>query len=122
MKHLILAALMTLPITALADHIDVIQFELQDGCSVSDYVAIKNDFNEQFGSQNGYRSEVLVAIQSHDLTSLYWVGRSESAEAFGKAWDQWRNDLSDPESAASKLWARFRACATNVGRRGYDVY
>jgi hypothetical protein len=122
MKHLILAALMTLPISAWADHIDVIQVELNDGCSVSDYVAIKNDFNEQWGSQNGYRTEVLVAIQSHDLTSLFWVGRSESAEAFGKAWDQWRSDLSDPDSIASKLLARFRDCSTNVGRRGYDVY
>ena len=41
MKHLILAALMTLPISAWADHIDVIQVELNDGTSLDyDYLVI----------------------------------------------------------------------------------
>jgi len=76
----------------------------------------------QWGSKNGYKSEVLRPIQSHNLVSLYWVGRSKDAAAFGKAWDTWRNELADPNSVASKLWARFLKCSTNLGRRGYDVY
>jgi hypothetical protein len=122
MKKLLCALLLALPIGAFADHIDVIEVQLNEGCSVSEYVAIKDDFNAQWGAKNGYQSEVLVAIQSNNLTSLFWVGRTENAAAFGNAWDQWRNDLTDPESVASKLWARFLDCSTNVARRGYDVY
>jgi hypothetical protein len=122
MKKLLCALLLALPIGAFADHIDVIEVQLNEGCSVSEYVAIKDDFNAQWGAKNGYQSEVLVAIQSNNLTSLFWVGRTENAAAFGNAWDQWRNDLTDPESVASKLWVRFLDCSTNVARRGYDVY
>ncbi len=122
MKKIIFLVFLISPFGALADHIDVIEVELSEGCSVSKYVAIKDDFNEQWGSKNGYHSEVFVPIQSNNLTSIFWVGRSDNAAAFGKAWDQWRNDLTNPDSVASKLWARFLDCSTNVGRRGYDVY
>jgi len=122
MKKLLLAILLISPISVLADHIDVIEVTLNEGCTVSKYVAIKDDFNEQWAAKNGYHSEVLVPIQSNNLISLYWIGRSENAAGFGKAYDQWRKDLADPDSVASKLWARFLDCSTNVGRRGYDVY
>ena len=122
MKKLLLAILLISPISVLADHIDVIEVTLNEGCTVSKYVAIKDDFNEQWAAKNGYHSEVLVPIQSNNLISLYWIGRSENAAGFGSAYDQWRNDLADPDSVASKLWARFLDCSTNVGRRGYDVY
>jgi len=122
MRRLIFALLLLLPIGSFADHIDVIEVTLREGCSMSKYLAIKDDFNEQWGAKNGYHSEVLVPIQSNNLTSLFWVGRSDNAAAYGKAWDQWRDDQADPDSIASKLWARFLECSTNVGRRGYDVY
>lgn len=122
MKRLIVAFLVLCPVGALADHIDVIEFTLHEDCSMSKYLAIKDDFNEQWGSKNGYRSEVFVPIQSNNLTSLFWVGRSANAAAYGKAWDQWRDDLENPDSVAAKLWARFLECSTNIGRRGYDVY
>ncbi len=122
MRKILFMFLLISPIGALADHIDVIEVTLNEGCSVAKYVAIKDDFNEQWASNNGYRSEVLMPIQSSNLISLFWVGRSANAAAFGKAWDQWRDDLADPNSVASKLWARFLDCSTNVSRRGYDVY
>lgn len=110
------------PALAAADHIDVIEVKLNDDCPLSKYVAIKDDFNSQWGSRNGYSSEVLVPIQSQNLTSLFWVGRSANAAAFGKAWDTWRAALSDPDSTPAKLWARFQECGMNLGRRGYDTY
>ncbi len=111
-----------LPIGAFADHVDVIEVLLNEGCSVPEYVAIKDDFNEQWAKKYDYNAEVLVPIQSNNLISLFWVGTSTNAAGFGNAWDQWRDDLTDPESVASKLWARFLDCSTNVGRRGYDAY
>ncbi len=122
MKKLAVICLMLLPVSVLADHIDVIEVQLNEGCSLQEYVAIKDDFNSQWASKYGYQSEVFVAIQSHNLTSLYWVGRSKDAATFGKAWDQWRNDLNNPDSLPAKLWARFVECSTNISRRGYDVY
>ncbi len=121
MKKLLFALLLALPIGAFADHIDVIEFQLNEGCSMSTYLAIKDDFNEQWAKEYNYHAEVLVPIQSNNLTSLFWVGRSANTAVFGKAWDQWNADLKDPDSVASKLWARFLDCGANIGRRGYDA-
>jgi len=122
MKKILFVALALLPLTSFADHMDVIQFELKDGCSMEKYLQIKNDFNQQWGKNNGYQAEVIMPIQSHDLETLYWVGRSANAAAFGKAWDTWRDELNDPDSVAGKLAARFSECSMNVSRRSYDVY
>ncbi len=121
MKKLLFAFLLLLPIGAFAEHVDVIEVELNEGCSVSTYVAIKNDFNENWAKEYGYHAEVLVPIQSHNLVSLFWVGRSADTGVFGKAWEQWRADLQDSDSVASKLWARFLECSTNIGRRSYNT-
>ncbi|MDH3647771.1 MAG: hypothetical protein OER80_13465 [Gammaproteobacteria bacterium] len=113
--------MLIVPLVAFAGHGDVIEVQLTEDCSVAEYVKIKDDFNEQWGKKNGYLSEVFVPVQSDNLISLYWVGRTANAAAFGKAWDQWRNDLGDANSVASKLWARFQACSKNMSRTGYDV-
>jgi hypothetical protein len=122
MKKLIAIMLLSLPLGAAADHMDVIEVKLNADCSVDTYLQIARDFNMDFGSKHGYKSEVLVPIQSQNLESLYWVGRSKNAAAFGAAWDSWRDELKDPNSVASKLWTRFAKCGMNVSRRGYDVY
>jgi hypothetical protein len=123
MKKVILIALLSFPFATFADHMDVIQMQLGDGCSVAQYVAIMKDFNEQWGKDYGYSAELAVPLQSDDLVSLFWVGRTANAEAFGKAWDAWRDAQSDPTSLAAKLQARFNACGeNNAARRSYDVY
>ena len=122
MKKLIAIALLALPMGAAADHLDVIEFKLNDGCSFSTYIQIVKDFNAQWGVKNGYKAEVLTPIQSNNLESMYWVGRTKDAAAFGKAWDTWRAESADPNTVAGKIAARFVACETNVGRRGYDIH
>lgn len=107
---------------AYADHLDVIEFKLNEGCTLEKHLETVRDFNAQWGAKYGYKAEVLVPIQSNNLTSLFWIGRSKDAASYGKGWDTWRNELRDPNSVASKLWARFQGCSTNLGRRGYDVY
>jgi hypothetical protein len=121
MKRILAIMLLLSPMIALADHLDVIEFKLNDGCSFDKYLAIVKDFN-QWGAKNGYRAEILAPIQSNNLVSMYWVGRSKDAATCGKAWDTWRNGQSDPNSVESKLWVRFSACMTSLSRRGYDAY
>ena len=122
MKNMISSILLILPAGAFADHVDVIEAQLTDTCGFSKYLEIVSDFNTQWGKNNGYRAEILAPIQSNNLTSIFWVGRSANTAAFGKAFDQWSKDLMDPNSTASKLWARFQECSTNLGRRGYQSY
>ena len=122
MKKFMLAALMLLPFSAMADHMDVIQLELKDGCTVAQYVAIKTEFNDQWGKKNGYQAEILTAIQSHDLTSIYWIGRSAGAQAYGKAWDTWQKEAMVANSVAAKLQAKFAECSVEMSRRGYDIH
>jgi hypothetical protein len=122
MKRMILALLLLVPVVASAEYLDVIEVKLNDGCSFNEYMEIANDFNSDWGEANGYKSKVAMPLQSDNLVSLYWLGTAKDAASFGKAWDTWRDELSDPDSTAAKLWARFQACSTNVGRWGYDIY
>jgi len=118
----LIVAAIAIPVSAGAEHMDVIQVELDDDCSVQKYVQIKNDFNEQWGKKHGYAAEIVVPIQSQDLTAIFWVGRTANAAAFGAAWDAWRDELADSKSVAAKLSARFEECAENETRSGFDVY
>ena len=119
---LIIIAVLLAPICASADSLDVIQFKLKEGCTLETYVAIKNDFNAQWGKSHGYIAEIASPVDSNDLGSLYWVGRTANAETFGKAWDIWRNEVSDPKSVAGRLEERFQKCSTSESRRSYDIY
>jgi hypothetical protein len=122
MKRLILIAALMLPLPGLADYMDVIEFKLNEGCSFDEYLEIVEDFNETWGKKNGYTAEVAVPLYSNDLVNMFWVGRTEDATSFGKAWDAWRDEQADSDSTAAQLSQRFEACETNLGRRGYDLY
>lgn len=122
MRKLLAIALLALPFAAAADHLDVIEVKLNEDCSIDTYLQIAKEFNSDWATSHDYRSEVLVPIQSHNLETLYWVGRSKTTEGFGKAWDAWKKDLENADSVAAKLWARFGKCGKNVSRRAYDIY
>lgn len=121
MKRLIAIALLSLPLPAAADYLDVIAFELNEGCSFGKFMEIVADFNE-WGKRYGYQAEVAMPLQNDDLTTMYWLGRTADAATYGKAWDTWRDALPDASSAPARLWARFQECSTNTGRYGYDIY
>jgi len=121
MKKLLLSAVLLLPLSAFGEHMDVIEFELRDGCSFSKYMGIVSDFNK-WGEAYGYHSKIAMPLQNENLTSLYWLGTSANATAFGKAWDAWRDAQGDADSAEAKLNVRFEACSKNLSRHGYDIY
>ncbi len=121
MKRLLVSALLLLPLSAFGAHMDVIEFELLEGCSFSKYMEIVGDFN-QWGESYGYKAEIAMPLQNENLTSMYWLGTSANAASFGKAWDAWRDALGDSDSEPAKLWMRFQQCSTNLTRHGYDVY
>ncbi len=121
MRRLLTMALLLAPISASAEYLDVIQGKLKEKCTLETYVAIKNDFNEQWGKSHGYQAEIASAVQSNDLATTHWLGHTASAEAFGRAWDTWRTELSNSKSVASKLNERFEKCVDNTARRGYDL-
>ena len=122
MKKLLLLILFLSPTMASAEYMDVITFKLTGECTLAEYLAIKDDFNSQWGSNNGYTARVAMALQSDDLETMYWIGTADNAAAFGAAWDTWRDALGDPDSVPAKLWARFQVCSTNSARHGYDIY
>ena len=122
MKKMVALILLVMPMVARADYIDVIETKLNEGCSFKTELQIAKDFNETWGVKYGYKAELLMPIQSPTLTSIFWVGRTKDAATFGKAWDAWRDQVSDPNSVAAKLLVRFQACGINLARRGYDAY
>jgi hypothetical protein len=121
MKRFLAAMLLILPMPAMADHLDVIEFKMKEGCSFSSYLAIVKDFNE-WAEAYGYKAEILMPLQRSNFETMFWVGRSANAGTFGKAWDVWRDAQANADSVPAKLNARFAACTTNVSRSGYDTY
>jgi len=110
------------PMASLADYVDVIHGKLNAGCSMSTYLAIVKDFNEQWAKDFGYKAEILVPVQSADVNTFFWVGRIASATGFGKGLDAWNAGLTDTNSTPAKLMARFQACTTNLSRSGFMTY
>ena len=53
MKKFIGIALLAMPCASFADHLDVIEMKLNQGCSLASYLAVVNDFNE-WGKGHGY--------------------------------------------------------------------
>jgi hypothetical protein len=47
MRKIIAIALLALPMSAFADHLDVIDFKLKEGCDFAKFLQIANDFNTQ---------------------------------------------------------------------------
>ena len=121
MKRLLVSAMLLLPLPALADHMDVLEFKLLEGCSFSQFMEIVGDFND-WGKDYGYNTEIAVPLQSDNLINMFWVGTSSDAATFGKAWDAWRDARDDSDSTPAKLDARFNECAEFLNRRGYDIY
>jgi hypothetical protein len=122
-RGLISAVLLCLPFSAIAanGHLDVIKFELVDGCSLADHQAITRDFNE-WGKDYGYQARVAAPLQNDDLSSYYWLGESADAATYGGAWDAWRDALADSDSVPAGLAERFAECSKNISRAGYDLY
>ena len=121
MRRLLVMAIVLIPMTVRAEYLDVIAGKLKEKCSLEKYVTLKNDFNAQWGRSHGYQAEIASVVQSNDLVTVYWLGRTANAEAFGRAWDAWRTEISDSKSVAAKLNERFEKCVDNTGRRGFDL-
>jgi len=122
MKIFVLTLLLFIPMTASAEYLDVIESKLVDGCSPDKYLKIVNDFNKEWGMKNGYTAKIAMPLQSSNLESIFWLGTTKDAASFGKAWDAWRDAMSDSNSVAAKLQARLTQCDVNLARRGYDLY
>ena len=122
MKKFAALLLLAFPAVSLADYVDVIAMKLNAGCSIATVQQNVKDFNEQWAKDYGYKAEILVPLQSRDMSTIYWVGRIANAEAFGKGLDAWTAAQADPNSLPAKLMARFRQCTTNESRAGYASY
>lgn len=122
MKKLFFLILLLSPTLVSAEYMDVIKFKLTDKCSFTEYLAIAHDFNTQWGEANGYTTKIAMPLENEDLESMYWIGTTKNAAAFGAAWDTWRDSLGDPDSVPAKLLARFQVCSENIARHGYDIY
>jgi hypothetical protein len=115
------AATALAPMSAFAEHMDVIGFEMTGQCTMAEFMQIVGDFN-RWGEEHGYHAKVAAPLQSDDLTTYYWLGTSANAAAFGAAWDARRDALPDAKSTPAKLWARLQKCSKNTRRDGYDVF
>lgn len=122
MKRLIGTVLLLATSTSYAGHLDVISFTLDEDCSMETYLEIVDDFNE-WGEAYGYQTEIAAPVFHDNFDTHYWLGRSASGEAFGKAYDAWTSAQADSDSVPARLNARFGECgAGNDARRAYRTF
>ena len=122
MRKLIGPMLLLVASASHAGHLDVISFTLNEDCSLGTYLEIVDDFNE-WGDAYGYQTEIAAPLFHDNMDTHYWLGRSASNEAFGKAYDAWETAQADSESVPAKLNARFGECgAGNDTRHAYRTF
>jgi hypothetical protein len=120
MRKFIAFALLSLPMAASADYLDIWDYKLKDGCDLSTHMQIVKDFN-QWAAKYGYRGEVAVSAFNNDMGLLRLMGRTKDATDSAKVWDAWVTETSDPNSVAGKLSARFDACQVVLSRTAFDI-
>ena len=113
-----LLAVLSCPLIASADYVDVIEFKLKESCTMAKYLDIVKDFNTN-AEPRGYKAEIMSPYYNSNLESLIWVGRSKNLETFGKGANAYGDAAADANSAEGKLAARFRECTTSIARRSY---
>ncbi len=119
---LIAMAMLSAPLSASGDMLDVSTSRLNDGCDMEKYLAVVDDFNAYY-KDKGYQTEIVVPVYSADLEpgTVIWVGRTASFETFGKAYEHWQAELQKTGSTVSKLSARLTECTTDVSRSSYNT-
>ena len=82
MKKTILSLALLVPMAASAEYMDVIEVQLNEGCSFNQYMEIVSDFNSDWAEAIGYKARVAMPLQNNNLVSLYWMGTTKDAATF----------------------------------------
>ena len=109
-------AILSLPVYATADMLDILTLKLKDGCSLGQLNKLVDDFNAYGKDKGGGQYEVLVPLHSDNQGVVFVVGRFPSVEAFGKENDQFRTEQMTDGSDANKLYKRAMECTTLTNR------
>ena len=121
LTKLAIAALLFIPMTASAEYMEVLEQEFKEGCTVTKYQVIIDDFNK-WAKDYGYQAKIASPLYSDKCGgSVYWIGTSKDGTTFGAAYDAWLVGLKDPKSTPAKLDARMGKCAKLKTRRAYTV-
>ena len=122
MRKLIASLLLVVPTVACADYVDVLSGKLKEGCSVATVAQIVKDFNATWAKEGTYKAELLVPMMSQDLGTVYWVGRTKSAEVFGAGLERWMKESTDASSDAGQIRVRMERCVTWGSRGGFTTF
>lgn len=74
------------------------------------YIKNKDDFDKNWGMDYACHVEITAPLQSNDMSTIFWLGRSKNAVSFGAVFDAWNEGIPATESVAGKLNARFVDC------------
>jgi hypothetical protein len=118
MSMLAAVAILSLPLYATADMLDVLTLKLQKKCSVEQLSQLNDDFNA-YGKDKGAEYELLLPLHSPEQDVVFVVGRFPSAEAFGKMRDTFSAEMKQEGSDASTLSKRANKCVDLTNRSSF---
>ena len=90
------------------EFVEIFETSLNGSCTPAQVAGLSDEVDELL-NQFGYSSEVLAVQHGMPQTSVLWIGRSPSSEAWGKAHDFWR---TDPRAAS--VAEKIAACGETV--------
>ncbi len=91
-----------------AEFVEIFETSLNGNCTPAEVAGLSDEVDELL-EQFGYTSEVLATQHGMAQTSVVWIGRSPSSEAWGKAHDFWRSD-----SRAAAVAEKIAACGETI--------
>ena len=94
--------------TFAAEFVEIFEISLNGNCTPAQLADVSDEVDEVL-AQFSYSSEVLAVQHGMPQTSVLWIGRSPSSEAWGKAHDFWRTD-----SRAAAVAEKIAACGQTV--------
>ena len=107
------------PQVASADYVDVITNKLSSDCTMVKYMATVEEFRGVMTAQGyTYTVEILVPVESSDLSNVFWVGRTADFATFGAEYTKWLAALGKSGSPEAKVNANMNKCATSQSRSG----
>lgn len=92
-----------------AEFVEIFEMKLLGTCTPADMQQAAADTSDMF-RELGYSAEILVTQHGIPQDHLLWIGRSPSAELWGKAHDIWRESAD-----AAAISERINACTEPVG-------
>jgi hypothetical protein len=120
-RHVLAASLLLVSSIASAEYMHVVTFKLKPDCTRNEVGLVVYEAG-QWGREMGLESRVAYPVYSGNPDENHWILSTRDSEAWGKAWNTWRNAIIAEDPLVTKINDAFEQCAERVRSEAFQVY